>query len=328
MGFYPPDALVHEAQRRGLTILPPDVNASEVECTVGSRGAGGRRGRAAEARRAARDGTVRIGLGYVRGVQQADAEALVAARAAGGPFRDLGDLPARAGAGRPALELLAWAGACDESIPPTPATAASRCGGWGWRRRASGCAAGHAARAGLELPDAAALRRLGAWGELLADYDTTGLTARSHPLAQLRPALPQGVAASRDLPRIAHGARVRVAGMVVARQRPGTASGVVFMLLEDEHGTINLIVPPRLYERSRLTVRTEPLVLAAGRLERHPAAGGGINVLVERIEPLPRPTACSPTCRTLAARRGRAAAARPSARPARRTTSAPSRPPS
>jgi error-prone DNA polymerase len=77
--------------------------------------------------------------------------------------------------------------------------------------------------------------------------------------------------------------------MVVARQRPGTASGVVFMLLEDEHGTINLIVPPRLYERSRLTVRTEPLVLAVGRLERHPAAGGGINVLVERIEPLAAP---------------------------------------
>ena len=77
--------------------------------------------------------------------------------------------------------------------------------------------------------------------------------------------------------------------MVVARQRPGTASGVVFMLLEDEHGTINLIVPPKVYERSRLTVRTEPLVLAAGRLERHPAAGGGINVLVERIEPLAAP---------------------------------------
>jgi error-prone DNA polymerase len=58
------------------------------------------------------------------------------------------------------------------------------------------------------------------------------------------------------------------------------------MLIEDEHGTINLIVPPALYERSRLAVRTEPLVLVAGRLERHPAAGGGINVLVERIDPL------------------------------------------
>jgi error-prone DNA polymerase len=72
------------------------------------------------------------------------------------------------------------------------------------------------------------------------------------------------------------------------------------MLLEDEHGTINLIVPPKLYERSRLTVRTEPLVLAAGRLERHPAAGGGINVLVDRIEPLAAPSQTLAEVRELA----------------------------
>jgi error-prone DNA polymerase len=80
-----------------------------------------------------------------------------------------------------------------------------------------------------------------------------------------------------------------VAGLVVARQRPGTANGIVFMLLEDETGTINLVVPPAVYERHRLTVRTEPLVLASGRLERHPAAGGGINVLVDRLSPLEAP---------------------------------------
>ncbi|HXE45191.1 MAG TPA: DNA polymerase III subunit alpha [Conexibacter sp.] len=273
MGFYPPDALVHEAQRRGLTILPPDVNASEVECAV----------------EAVEPAIVRIGLGYVRGVQRADAEALVAARAAGGPFRDLGELAARAGAGRPALELLAWAGACDHLAAGDRRVALWRLGVATPGRRV---AQGTQLSLGLELPDAPALARLGAWGELLADYDTTGLTARSHPLAQLRSTLPHGVAASRELPGIGHGARVRVAGMVVARQRPGTASGVVFMLIEDEHGTINLIVPPKLYERSRLTVRTEPLVLAAGRLERWVGGdgyGGGINVLVERIDPLPAP---------------------------------------
>ncbi len=270
MGFYPPDALVHEAQRRGLTILPPDVNASEVECTVEQ----------------VEPHVVRIGLGYVRGVQQADAEALVAARTAGGPFRDLGELAARAGAGRPALELLAWAGACDRLAGGDRRVALWRLGVATPGRRVP---QGTQLALGLELPDAPGLNKLGSWGELLADYDTTGLTARSHPLAQLRRTLPIGVAASRDLPRIDHGTRVQVAGMVVARQRPGTASGVVFMLLEDEHGTINLIVPPKLYERSRLTVRSEPLVLAAGRLERHPAAGGGINVLVERIEPLAAP---------------------------------------
>ncbi len=274
MGFYPPDALVHEAQRRGLTILPPDVNASEVDCTVEAVDA------------VAGTGVVRIGLGYVRGVQGADARALVAAREAGGPFGSLGELSARAGAGRPALELLAWAGACDALAGGDRRVALWRLGVATPGRRVP---QGTQLALGLELPQAPQLQRLGAWGELLADYDTTGLTARSHPLAQLRPALPRAVAASRDLPRIEHGAHVQVAGMVVARQRPGTASGVVFMLLEDEHGTINLIVPPKLYERSRLTVRTEPLVLAGGRLERHPAAGGGINVLVARIDPLAAP---------------------------------------
>ena len=72
-------------------------------------------------------------------------------------------------------------------------------------------------------------------------------------------------------------------GLVVARQRPGTAKGRVFRLVEDEGGTINLILPPEIYERHRLLVRTEPLVVAEGRLERHPAAGGQVNVLVRRL---------------------------------------------
>jgi error-prone DNA polymerase len=76
---------------------------------------------------------------------------------------------------------------------------------------------------------------------------------------------------------------------VVARQRPGTANGIVFVLLEDEHGTINLIVPPAVYERHRLAVRTEPLMLVEGKLERFAAAGGAINVLVDRIESIAAP---------------------------------------
>ncbi len=82
---------------------------------------------------------------------------------------------------------------------------------------------------------------------------------------------------------------MRIGGLVVARQRPGTANGIVFMLLEDEHGTINLVIPPEIYERHRLTVRTEPLVLAEGKLERLPMAGGAINVLVRSIRTLEAP---------------------------------------
>ena len=99
MGFYPPDALVHEAQRRGIAVLAPEVNASEVGCTVTVVGR--------------RPAAVQVGLGYVLGVRADEVAALVAARHAGGPFRSLEDLASRAGAGRAALERLAWSGACD-----------------------------------------------------------------------------------------------------------------------------------------------------------------------------------------------------------------------
>ena len=89
-----------------------------------------------------------------------------------------------------------------------------------------------------------------------------------------------------DLQRIPHDTPVRLGGLVVARQRPGTAKGIVFLLLEDEFGTINLIVPPDLYEANRLTVRSEPLLLCQGRLEKLPQAGGGINIFVKAVRAL------------------------------------------
>ena len=125
---------------------------------------------------------------------------------------------------------------------------------------------------------------------MLADYSTTGVTTATHPLALMRAGLERGKAlTSEALGRTAHGTRVRVGGLVVARQRPGTASGVVFMLLEDELGTINLVIPPPVYERHRLAVRTEPLVLAEGVLERFASGGGAVNVLVRKISPLEAP---------------------------------------
>jgi error-prone DNA polymerase len=124
---------------------------------------------------------------------------------------------------------------------------------------------------------------------MLADYGTTGLTTRVHPLTLLRDRLPSEAVTSRDLETLPHGRRVRVGGLVVARQRPGTANGIVFVLLEDEHGTINLVVPASVYESHRLTVRTEPLILAEGKLERLPAAGGAINILVDRVASIVAP---------------------------------------
>ena len=104
------------------------------------------------------------------------------------------------------------------------------------------------------------------WERMLADYRTTSLSVGTHPLDLLRQHLPPEVVRSSDLPQLEHGSRVAIAGLVVARQRPATANGVVFMLIEDEHGQVNLIVPPPVYDRFRAVVRGEPLLLARGPL--------------------------------------------------------------
>ncbi len=118
---------------------------------------------------------------------------------------------------------------------------------------------------------------------MLADYRTTSVSVGTHPLELLRPHLPDNVLSSHDLSLTLDRASVAVAGMVVARQRPSTAKGVVFMLLEDEVGQMNLIVPPQVYEQFRPVVRAEKLVLARGRFERQ---GRNQNVLVREIETL------------------------------------------
>ncbi len=137
----------------------------------------------------------------------------------------------------------------------------------------------------LEPPGAPALEALGAWGEAIADYRSTGMTLGEHPMGLMRAELGDELARSSDLEEIDDGAIVEVAGMVVARQRPETARGIVFMLLEDERGTVNLIVPPPIYERHRAEVRTSPLVRAKGRLERRE---GTTNVLVSEVTELRR----------------------------------------
>ena len=285
MGFYPPDALVHEAQRRGIAVHPPDVNESDVECEI-------------EPGSTLPDLGVRVGLGYVRGVRAQDAEDLVAARTRGGRFRGLSDLASRAGCGAAALELLAWSGACD-----TLAVGGGSASGLlrpGFARRVAlwqlgVMSPGRSVPGGtqlalpLDLPAPPSLRDLTEWEAMLADYGTTGLTTRAHPLALLRERMAPDTVTSRDLEQLDHGRRVRIGGLVVARQRPGTASGIVFLLLEDEHGTINLVVPPQIYERHRLVVRTEPLMLVSGKLEKLAAAGGAINILVDWVGSIDAP---------------------------------------
>ncbi len=278
MGFYPPDALVQEARRSGQLIVRPDANRSRVACHVESP----RR----EGADAVRGGyRVRIGLGYVKGVRKEEMEALVAERERGGPYRGVAELASRCGVGLASLERLAWAGALD-GIPAE---------GGGERRPALwqvGVAAAARTTGGgtqlalpIEPPPAPALARLGEWERMIADYRSVGIALGEHPLRLMRPDLPPELLRSSDLERVDDGSEVEVGGMVVARQRPGTAKGVVFVLLEDERGTVNLVVPPPVYERHRALVRTAILIRARGRLERRE---GTINVLVAAVGELER----------------------------------------
>jgi error-prone DNA polymerase len=267
MGFYPPDSLVHEAQRRGVRVAPPDAGRSSLLCRV-ERVSGGL--------------TVRIGLAYVKGVKEEEMEALVAERERGGTFEGIADLAARSGASRDGLERLAWAGALDE-LPFGEGDVGDRRRVDSWRLGVAGTAAAKQLALPLAPPPAPELEPLSRWQKVVEDYRSTGVNLGEHPLALLRDSLGEGVVRSSELPKIDDGATVEVAGMVVARQRPETAKGITFMLLEDERGTINLVVGKEVYERSRTVVRSAPLVRARGRLERRE---GTINVIVAELGPL------------------------------------------
>jgi error-prone DNA polymerase len=285
MGFYAPDSLVHEAENRGIALLGVDVNASQVQCAV-------------------QDAGVRMGLGYVKDVASAEVQELVAERERNGPFASLGDLAARAGARRTTLEQLAWSGACDSLAGGRDRRSAL----WqlGLATPAETAPTGQSTQLALplELPPAPSLRPLGRWQRLIADYSTSGVTIGDHALAVLRKRLTVPMlVTSAQLARLPTGYEVAVAGLVIARQRPGTAKGTMFLLFEDEFGTINLVVSRAVYERHRHLARAEPLLLARGRLERSLAPSARsirgeegeaeeirpvINVLVRELAPLER----------------------------------------
>ena len=276
MGFYPPATLVRDAQKHGVEVLPVDVNLSGAHCAVEIIPCNDRLQGGVHA--------VRIGLNYLSSVGADEAEAIVSERHTSGPYRDVADLARRSQLSYDGLEALVKGGACD--------------GFWKKRRdllwelglvfRAQSVpgSEGQMKQLPLELSpttETPALRDLTRWERMLADYRHTSMSIETHPLSLLRSHLPEGTLSSEELHAERHGRQVAFAGMTVARQRPSTAKGVVFMLLEDEHGQVNLIVPSEVYERHRATVRAEPLILARGRYER---VGENRNVLVSSLESL------------------------------------------
>jgi error-prone DNA polymerase len=311
MGFYPPATLVRDGQRRGVVVLPADVNLSAARCTIepAARDVDGSVAsynllqgsvstalpsqirsscdRFAPSYKLLQGGSspaVRIGLSYVASVGQEDAEALVAEREANGAFAGIADLARRSRLSRDGLEALAKGGACDSFGRPRRELLWEL--GLAFREQSVPGTGGEAKQLPLSLDptvETPSLRDLTRWERMLDDYRHTGMSVGVHPLALLRAHLPAGTLSSAELRDERHGRHVAVAGMTVARQRPSTAKGIVFMLLEDEHGQVNLIVPPAVYERHRATVRADPLVLARGRYER---IGENRNVLVSQLESL------------------------------------------
>ncbi len=259
MGFYPPAQLVQDARRHGVTVLPVDVNASEWECLLEPY---------------QDDFAVRLGFCLVRGLGERAAGRLVRERQRNGPFRCLAELHARAGIPRDKMLCLARADAF---------------GSLGLSRRQAvwqALALDNAPRpllnglltdqAQVSLPNAAKGR------EILEDYLAVGLSLRAHPLELLRPTLRRrSVCSATELRNCRSGQYVRVAGLVLVRQRPGTAKGVTFVTLEDETGMVNLMVRPDVWERYRTAAHGATLLFAEGKLDRQADVH---HVLVTRME--------------------------------------------
>ncbi len=270
MGFYSLDALGRDARRNGIQTLLPDVNKSQVECT-------------------AEGDDLRIGLGFVRSWGTEIAERIVAEREKSGPYASLADFLRRTPASlkRPAIENLIWVGGFS-GFGLTRRELLWQAGLWlgpETDNERTGGREDHA-QTELELADPYAnlsFPDLGPTDRMVAEYRMLRFSAELHPLTLLKGVLPDGTVSSDRLPYLRQHSTVRVAGLVTTRQRPGTAKGYVFVLMEDEYGPINVIVKSDIYKRDRNAVRMEPFLSVRGRLQKD---GDTLNVIAYEVNAL------------------------------------------
>src|SRR5690349_21514048 len=254
MGFYSASSITQDAKRHGVVLLPADVQQSDADCKLEDRN------------------TLRLGLGMIKGLRADAAERLVAARRSGGRFTSTEDLARRAGLDRSDLSSLAAADALASLS--------------GHRREALWETLAVDEPTRLALPSAVVpppkLDAPTEGQEIVGDYDTMGLTLRRHPHALLRQKLARRrIRSAEEVANSRNGQVIRTAGIVTCRQRPATASGVIFVTLEDETGHVNLIVWNDLAERQRREVLGSRLLAVRGEVQRQ---GLVVHVLARSLE--------------------------------------------
>jgi error-prone DNA polymerase len=254
MGFYAPATLIKDAQRHQIRVLPVSVTESDWFCTVIA------------------DKVIRLGFCLTRGLSSTSVQQMISERQ-NRPFHDLIDFRNRTYFDRDELRILATSGALN------PLATHRRHALWLVESpHYQGELFTHLDQPSDPLPQMERVERL------TADFTTMRLTVGPHPLGYLRSSLPDDIWRSIDLPYAANGTQLRVAGVAICRQRPGTAKGFVFLSLEDETGIINVIVTPNMFERYRLIITQENFLLIEGILQsRH----GVIHVRAQNIERLP-----------------------------------------
>jgi error-prone DNA polymerase len=265
MGFYHPSTLVKDAQRHGLKVLPMDVMRSDWRCTL-------------EPSTIRHQPSVRLGLNYARGLREPAAQALVRERSLA-PFTSVQDLARRVPELRKdELTTLAEIGALNEISEKRHRRDAL----WQVERvvRWAGPLLDELPEMSGEFPLAAMTDE----ERLVADFRATGLTVGPHPMQYRREEMKKmGIYRASDLAQIPNGRRLRVGGCVIARQRPGTAKGMMFMSLEDETGIANVIVAPDLLQKNRVLLISERFLMIEGILQNQDNV---IHIRAERVSPL------------------------------------------
>jgi error-prone DNA polymerase len=265
MGFYSPSSIVQDAQRHGVEVRPICVVASGWDHSLERNDAG--------------EIVLRLGMRLVRGLGENVARAIEAARAER-PLESVTDLVHRASLHKDDIEALAEAGALATLVPERREAL--------WRARAPRVR-GLFDGAAIEPERDVGLPKLSSMEQLLLDYGRTGLCIDDHPMKHLRASLSsrrERVLRAVDLLGKKHGQSVVVAGLVIGRQRPATASGVTFVTLEDETGVVNLVLRKDIFAAQYAVARHAKIVVARGRLERE---GEVIHVLVKNLERLDLP---------------------------------------